>query len=1419
MSGLCSRGIDVSISSFLRFSALSVLLLGSSLAAAQQVQPRPLITNPINESQVITLRGNVHPLAQPMFDVGAAPPDLPMNRMLLVLKRDPIQDYVVRKLIDDQQDKTSPNYHKWLTPTQFGAQFGAADQDVRLITDWLLTHGFQINRVSNGRTVIEFSGVEAQVEQAFHTQIHQYALPNGEQHWANASDPQIPAALAPAVAGIQALNNFKAQHFANVAGVVSRDKSTGQYNSSSPLFTLTGNCGVQSHCYGVGPYDFAKIYNIAPSWSATPAIDGTGQTIAIVGETDINPQDVADFRNFFGLPAYGQQGGPALNIIHNGVAPGILTDGEESESDLDVEWSGAVAKGASVDFVVSQTTETSLGINLSALYIVDNNLAPVMSESYGFCELFIGTAGNQFFSSLWQQAAAQGITVMLSSGDGSSAGCDNFNAGGPATLGLQVSGFASTPYNVAVGGTDFNDLTNASTYWSTSNNSTTQASALNYIPETTWDDNCTNPVFGSLLGFSTNAETNCNNSTLISRGFINIIGGSGGRSNCISSDGVNPSSCLGGYPKPSWQIAPGVPSDGVRDVPDVSLYAASGSPSGSFYVICEADAVGGGSSCDPTNPNTNFLGIGGTSASSPAFAGIMALVNQKTGMRQGNANFVLYKLAQQFPSSFHDVTTGTIQVPCQTGTLNCTTNVAGHQYGILSGYTTGTGYDLATGIGSVNVGNLLQNWSSATFRASTTTITLTPNSNLTHGQSVAVSGTVKPSSGSGGPTGNVSLLTSSGVSAGNFTLNNGSISGNTNVLPGGTYTLTAHYAGDATFGGSDSAPLSLTMGKENSSSKVSLVTFDWQGNLISANTTSAVYGSPYLLRVDVLNSAGAICDNGSGLPQFGCPTGSVSLADGNALTGSFPLNSLGYTEDQSIQLPGGSNSVQAQYSGDSSFNASATTATLNITPAATTISSPSNGGTVGANYFANVTIQSVSSGTLPTGTVTFYANGTPIPGTVTYSSWSTNFNPPMVTYQAGFSSSSSPFPVPGNYTLTTSYSGDANYQAATSSGTTINVRFGIPTVNLQSSPNPVNVGASTNLVATVLGGSPTIAPTGTISFFEPLLGLSPLPGTVSYKTVTDPSTGNLDLRGTLTIQPGFTAGYFANYNGDNNYPQGSTCCAAFVTVNGNDFVLSAQQNSATVFAGSSAFYQMVVGLQSNTTPVSFGTNACSGLPAETTCSIAPDPTSNTTIANVRISTTGPHSIPRAKLSSYRLHLFWAGSMLPFAAILLIGCRRSRTKRLSLRLLPTLVLFLGIACGGGGNGGGGGGGTPPPAPSSLTATAASYNEIDLNWIQSTGTGFTVFRSTTSGFTPASANQIANLPPGYAFSYPDGTLAPSTTYYYLVKATNTSGASGSSNQASATTQGLDPGTPAGTYNITVTGTSGSISHSVNLTLVVQ
>jgi Bacterial Ig-like domain (group 3) len=881
-----------------------------------------------------------------------------------------------------------------------------------------------------------------------------------------------------------------------------------------------------------------------------------------------------------------------------------------------------------------------------------------------------------------------------------------------------------------------------------------------------------------------------------------------------------------------------VPVDGVRDLPDVSLFAASGSPSGSFYIVCEADQVGG-SSCDPTNPNTQFIGVGGTSASAPAFAGVMALVNQQvpTPHGQGNANYVLYKLAgQQNAAScnstngsgsscvFNDVTTGTIAMPCAAGSPNCQVQTPGDQYGILTGYSTGTAYDLATGLGSVNVKNLVTKWNTVAFRSSATTLTLgPPTSGITHGQTVNVNISVAPGSGSGTPSGDVSLLTSTGASVDGFTLSNGAVSGTTNLLPGGNYTVTAHYAGDSVFGGSDSAPASVTVGKENSSPHVGLVTFDWNGNLLSNNATTAGYGTPYLLRVDVFGSSGTPC-----LPNplggAACPTGNVTLTDnGSPLdAGTYALNSQGYTEDQTVQLSGGNNSVKAQYAGDNSFNASSTTTPFNITPAPTTISVPPQGCcfSVGGFYYGGATVQSQSSGATPTGTVTFYINGNPLSGNTIYAWAPPSGNPPTLFYYATINSggSASPFPVPGTYSLTASYSGDTNYQPATSAATTFFVQFDPPTVNLQASPNPVNAGSSTSLTATVLGFSKTIAPTRTISFYESNAGN--LSGTVSYATITDPATGNLDLKGALPITPGFTDGYFANYSGDANYPASNTCCATIVTVNGNDFVFTAQQSSASVTRGGSVSYPLLVGFQSNTAPVSF---TCSGLPSEAMCNASPNPDSSTITVYLTISTIAPHYASAGKTLSRNMRYLWPVSLMPLSAFVLITYPRRRNWRPILRILLTGLLLLGLGCGAGGGsgggGGGGGGGTPPPAPTSLTATVVSSSQINLGWFPSVGaTSYTVYRSTTNGFTPSSSNQIASGVTQSSF-YPDSGVSPSTTYYYVLKAANGSGSSGPSNQASGTTPAFDPGTPAGTYNITVTATSGSISHNVNVTLVVQ
>ena len=731
--------------------------LAQQVSISPQVAPRPLITQPVDEAQLTALKGNTHILARPQFDLGTAPATLPMQRMLLVLKRSPEQESALRQLLDDQQDKHSPNYHQWLTPEQFGKEFGPTDADMQTIASWLQSHGFQVG-TSKGRTVLEFSGSASQVKEAFHTTIHKYIV-NGEQHWANASDPSIPTALAPAVAGIDSLHNFNAKPMNVFHGIGIREKSTGRITPKAKQeFTFapggTNPCnGQDNNCYSVGPFDFAAIYNVLPLWNGTPVIDGTGQRIAIVQETNINIADPHAFRALFGLPVNDP------NIILNGPDPGIFGPGSslESEGDIDVQWSGAVAKGATIDLVVSATTNTTAGIDLSAGYIVENNLDGIMSESFGVCEQFLGSE-NQFYDSLWEQAAAQGISVFVSAGDQGSAVCDEGNAPTqPAMNGLAVNGFASTPFNVAVGGTDFQDAFNPETYWNSTNDGN-QASAKGYIPETTWNSTCTNALFGQMSGFSTDPETNCNNSKLAD--FLAPVGGGGGASTL--------------YSKPSWQTGLGTQADTVRDLPDVSLFASSGF-SGNSYLFCEQDISADGA-CDLNAPFTDIGMAGGTSFASPAFAGVMALINQKTGSRQGNPNYVFYKLAAQTPAAncnsttgpasgciFNDVTAGTIRMPCATGSPDCTTKTAGDQVGILNGYDTATGYDLSTGLGTANVNNLVNQWETVTFTATKTTLALTPSpTTVTHGTAVTVNITVAPSSGTGTPTGDVSLVAATG---------------------------------------------------------------------------------------------------------------------------------------------------------------------------------------------------------------------------------------------------------------------------------------------------------------------------------------------------------------------------------------------------------------------------------------------------------------------------------------------------------------------------------------------------------------------------------------------------------------------------------------------------------------------------------
>jgi subtilase family serine protease len=1107
---------------------VSLCLVLSSLASLAQTNAvRARVTQAVNMQNLVTLRGNVHPLARSANDQGVAPDGLPMRRMLLVLQRGADQEASLRQLLDQQQVKSSPQFHQWLTPEQFGQQFGPADSDLQAVTGWLTAQGFEVTKVAAGRTVIEFSGTAGLVRKVLGTEIHKFRV-NGEDYWANASDPQIPAALAPVVAGIDSFNNFPRKPLHESVGTFRRDKATGKVE---PLFSNPTTCsGGGSGCYNltVGPGDFATIYNVSPLWTA--GTDGTGQTLAVVGETNINIQDVRDFRTMFGLPANDP------NIILNGPDPGILTDGEETEADLDVEWSGGVAKGATVDFVVSESTETTAGIDLSVLYIVDNNLAPILSESYGGCEQALGTAGNAFYNTLWEQAAAQGITVLLGSGDSGSAGCDSANpivGEIAATHGLAVSGFASTPFNVAVGGTDFAlTQSNYSTYWSTANTPPYQSSAKSYIPETTWSYSCADS--GGLSGCTPPPD-----SSSLDSGYYLVAGGGG------------PSQV---YSKPSWQSGTGVPQDSARDIPDVSLLA------GSWYVICEMDAnasAGGSStSCDLNSPYLDFQLEAGTSASVQAFAGVMALVNQ-AHRRQGNANYVLYPLAagantcasttaavSKTSCIFYDTQTGNNSVICAGGTPNCSNATSG-QYGIIvfdnppaAAYPTTTGYDLATGLGSVNVANLVKNWAS-NFTTTTTTLTLTPTSpatltTLVHGQAVGFN--IGVASGSGTPSGDVSLIAQTGAASNNmtgigpFTLSGGSAAGSTVMLPGGSYNVTAHYAGNGTYAAGDSTPgIPVTVSKENSLTEIHLVTFDSSGTIIP-NSGSIVYGSPYILRMDVTNSSGNLCVNPSTeVTAYPCPTNGSNAfgltvtptpTDVNAPTGTTPgqyrLNSQGYAEDQPIQLPTGQYPFVASYAGDNSYNPSSSSALpVTVTQALTTtsISGVPSSGVVGTQVTVTATVTTASLGVAPTGTMQLLNNGFPVGSPVLVSGSSAT--------AGGYAKAQAILTVSlsgSSLSISVEYSGDGNYATSTSPAAFVTVSdFG-----LSANPSPVTISAPGQQGSSIISVTPqngftgsvnlSVAsgcPTGaTCTFTSPTINVSSASAVTDMLTITTTGTGS-----------------------------------------------------------------------------------------------------------------------------------------------------------------------------------------------------------------------------------------------------------------------------------------------------------------------
>ena len=736
---------------------------------------RSVIASKIDESRLTRLSGNTHPMARQEFDRGSVDPQLSMKHLLLVLKRSPEQEAALETFMARQLDPATSDFHHWLTPEEFGKAFGPSNDDISAITNWLENRGFSIDIVSQGHTFIEFSGTAGQVKGAFHTELHRYVV-DGREHLANNTDPSIPEALSPVVAGVFSLNDFFSHPLHRNLGSFHRSTKNSKWEPDDPnvilkpLFSLNYQ-GAQLEW--VAPYDFATIYNVLPLWNA--GIDGTGQTIAIAGRSDVDLSDIASFRSSFGLPEN------IPTVITNGPDPGEPSVEDRVENTVDIEWSGAAAKGATIKFVTTASTMTTDGAFESALYIIDNDVAPIMSFSYGNCELALGAGGNAAFNSLWQQGAAEGITEFVASGDQGSAACDG---GQPSPYipqnGLAVSGTSSTPYDVAVGGTDLQWVNLTGSYWNSSNNNTNLSSALGYIPEVPWNGTCASVDELILSGLNTIGYDNekfCNfiKTIGLDAQLLNATGGTGGVSDCTAPTGNTVASCTGGYSKPAWQTGTGVPADGKRDVPDLALFASNAALN-SAYVFCDSE-IG------PCNfslaSDAAAQGIGGTSVSSPAMAGIMALVLQRVGgAAQGLANPIFYQLASQEDLSncnsstvssgngcaFYDITYDNNRVPCAAGSPNCTIKTSGDAVGILNGYDTTTGYDLATGLGSVNAYNLanaVNSWLNTTAARITSPV---PSSTL-----LGTSTTFSWSAGGSGTTGYFLWI---GSSPGTFNLAN-----------------------------------------------------------------------------------------------------------------------------------------------------------------------------------------------------------------------------------------------------------------------------------------------------------------------------------------------------------------------------------------------------------------------------------------------------------------------------------------------------------------------------------------------------------------------------------------------------------------------------------------------------------------------
>jgi subtilase family serine protease len=1141
MQKLTSRFIAVTL---LVFSVVAIA--PGAQAQQQKAAPNPArITQPVDDTVLTTLRGNVHPLARAQNDLGAVPVSQPMNHVQLVLQRNSAQEAALNDYLASAQIKNSANYHKWLTPQQFGSLYGPNDADIQAITTWLTTHGLTVNKVANGRTFIDFSGSAAQIQSAFHTSIHAYQA-NGLRFYANANDPSIPSALAPVVSGITHLNNIplKPQHVAAAPAKFDSQKHRFVPASSKLHGQYTANLGDGYNLVMV-PADAATIYDTPNStlngnFTGATSYTGAGVTIGVMGQSAIDLTLVQNYRQLF----VGDTKAPIVTNI-DGVGD---SSGDDDESYLDNELAGGLAPGATIHFYTASST-TDNGVLTAAQYAIDtDDTIDVLSMSYGSCELENTTSGNQAINSLWQQAASQGITVVVSAGDSGSTGCDGGDPTGTTTANgpLSVNGLASSPFDIAVGGTDFDALYPASgaddfsTYVNDStagSASTFYRTALGYIPEATWNDSTLN-----------NTTIDDNVPTYTDPELTASLGsGSGGPSNCATNTTTDTTTgtCTAGYPKPSWQnpsTISGMPNDQVRDVPDVSFLSGTGFY-GAFWAVCDGsttngfDANGNAGTANCVADSTGDFytdGFGGTSAAAPTFAGIMALIVQKTGQRQGQAAPILYSLYTSMPAIFHDVDLGNNSLPCSASSYNTTSCVENNQgYDFMTGYNSNAGYDLASGLGSVDTTLLVNAWASASGSLDVANVTATPSATtisttepLTFTVSVA-----SLASGGAVPAGTVS------VTDGTYTLSNPV------TLVSGAATITIP-ANSLVANAADIFTVSYAPATGSSFAPAS--------DFAVIDVTQGV--SPSLT---VSGSSINVVPGGSG-------TSTITIAPGGGQTGAVSLTCAvtgptGATSPPTCALSPASVTIAGTTTQTSVLTVN-TTSTTAIGTYTATVTATGTGGVAGtAPISVNVT---------STSTATLSVSGLPITITLPATTGSSAIT---VTPGGGFT---------GAVNLTCAVTGPTGavsiptcaftttpvtISGATAATSTLNVTAasttsaGTYTVAVNASDAATGkVTASTNLVLTV-GGTPA---SETITFGSPTTATVSSPGqsgTSMFSVTTDYSPATVNFSCALATSP---SGANASYN--------PGCTVAAVTVSGAGVAATATATFTTTASSSGA---------------------------------------------------------------------------------------------------------------------------------------------------------------------------------------------------------------------------------------------------------